>query len=285
VRVLESWNGEPFDLLVALHATRSHPSAARWRARRAPAPLVVACGGTDLNVDLPGGVRETAAALELADRIVVLQPRALEALPPGVRGRARAILQSARPPPGAVPWREGDAPRALVLAHLRPVKDPFLAAEASRLLPAASRVEIDHAGAALSREEERRAREEGLASPRWRWLGALPRAVALRRLARSWVLIVTSRSEGGANAVAEAVACGVPVLATRIDGTRGQLGDDYPGYYPVGDAAALARLLRRCELEPPFRRALAEACAQAAPRFAPGVEREAWRRLLEEVVP
>jgi glycosyltransferase involved in cell wall biosynthesis len=109
-----------------------------------------------------------------------------------------------------------------------------------------------------------------MVTPRWRWVGALPHAVASRRLAGSWVLVVTSRSEGGANAVAEAVVCGVPVLATRIDGTLGQLGEDYQGYFPVGDAPALARLLRRCELEPSFRGELEAACIRLAPRFAPG---------------
>jgi putative glycosyltransferase (TIGR04348 family) len=283
VRVLEAWSGEPCDLLLALHATKSLPSVERWRAARGRAPLVVGCGGTDLYVDLPAGGREPRASLDLADRVVVLQPLALEALPQTVRPRARAIVQSARPPRGAAPWREGDAPRALVLAHLRAVKDPFLAAEAARLLPASSRVQVDHAGAALSPAGEHRAREEAAATARWRWLGALPHAVALATLSRSWALLVTSRSEGGANAVAEAVACGVPVLSTRMDGSVGQLGEDYPGYFPVGDAHALAQLLLRCEREGGFRAELASACARAAPRFAPEREREAWRRLLAEL--
>jgi putative glycosyltransferase (TIGR04348 family) len=284
VRVLESWSGERCDLLVALHATKSHSSAARWRAERGHAPLIVGCGGTDLYVDLPAGAREVSASLELADRVVVLQPRAIEMLPGGVRHRARAILQSARPPAGASPWQAGQPPHALVLAHLRAVKDPFLAAEAARLLPEDSSVVVEHAGAALSPAGERRAREEALATPRWRWLGVLPHAVALRTLARSWVLLVTSRSEGGANVVAEAIVCGVPVLSTRIDGSLGQLGDGYPGYFPIGDAPALARLLRRCEREPGFRAELAAACASLVPRFAPEAEREAWRALLTEVV-
>ena len=283
MRVLEAWSGEPCDLLVALHATKSHPSVARWRAERGRSPLVVGCGGTDLYVDLPTGAREARATLELADRVVVLQPRAIEALPPSVRPRARAILQSACPPAGAKPWRAGDAPRAIVLAHLREVKDPFLAAEAARVLPETSRITVEHAGEALSVEAERRARELADATPRWRWLGALPHPAAQRTLAGSWLLVVTSRSEGGANVVSEAIVCGVPVLSTRVEGTLGQLGDDYPGYFPVGDAPALARLLLRCERTPEFRAELAAACARVAPRFAPDREREAWLQLLREI--
>jgi glycosyltransferase involved in cell wall biosynthesis len=168
-----------------------------------------------------------------------------------------------------------------VLGHLRDVKVPFLAAEAARLLPPSSRVAIEHAGGALDAASERRARAEE--DGRWRWLGELPRAAALRRLAESWALLVTSRLEGGSNAVAEAIACGVPVLSTRIDGSLGMLGEDYPGYFPVGDARALADLLLRCEREPSFHEALAAWCARLAPAFAPEREREAWRVLLDEL--
>jgi glycosyltransferase involved in cell wall biosynthesis len=79
------------------------------------------------------------------------------------------------------------------------------------------------------------------------------------------------------------VACGVPVLASRVDGTLGQLGDDYPGYFPAGDAPALARQLLRCELGPGARAELVAACARVAPRFAPEREREAWQALLREL--
>jgi len=37
-----------------------------------------------------------------------------------------------------------------------------------------------------------------------------------------------------------------------VDGNVGLLGADYPGYFPVGDTQALARLLQRLEHEPRF---------------------------------
>jgi glycosyltransferase involved in cell wall biosynthesis len=49
--------------------------------------------------------------------------------------------------------------------------------------------------------------------------------------------------EGGAHVVSEAIAIGVPVIASDIPGNRGLLGDDYPGYFPVGNEIELGKLL------------------------------------------
>jgi glycosyltransferase involved in cell wall biosynthesis len=139
-----------------------------------------------------------------------------------------------------------------VLGHLRPVKDPFRTAEAARLLPASSRIRVLHAGAALSPAMEHQARAEEAINSRYRWLEDLPRWKALRLLARSRLLVLTSLMEGGANTISEAIAAGVPVLASRIPGSVGLLGTQYPGYFPVGDTAALAALLTRAETDTKF---------------------------------
>jgi putative glycosyltransferase (TIGR04348 family) len=261
-----------------VHATKSHAAILRWRAERGAAPLVVALAGTDLYQDLPGSP-EAVRSLELADALVVLQPRALEALPAHVRHKARVIMQSATPPRER-PARDPGAFVVSVVAHLRPVKDPFLAADAARLLPAVSRVRVEHLGAALDGGMEARARAESTSNPRWRWLGDASHDAVKRRVAASALFALTSTSEGGANALGEAIVCGAPVVCSRIDGSTGILGDDYPGLFPVGDARALAALLRRCEEEPAFLAELRARCAALAPLFAPERERESWRKLL-----
>ena len=84
--------------------------------------------------------------------------------------------------------------------------------------------------------------------------------------------------------VSEALASNVPVLSTRIDGSVGILGPDYPGYFPVGDAAALAGLLCRAEEDAGYLPAL-EAALQPARRLVePARERAAWGALLAELV-
>ena len=96
-------------------------------------------------------------------------------------------------------------------------------------------------------------------------------------------MVISSLSEGGANVVSEAAVAGVPVLASRMDGNVGLLGVDYPGYFPVGDTNALARLLQRLENEPPFVARLEGALARRTPLFRPARETAAWRRLITDL--
>jgi glycosyltransferase involved in cell wall biosynthesis len=120
-------------------------------------------------------------------------------------------------------------------------------------------------------------------NPRYRWLGELPRWQARRVLARSHLLSLTSEMEGGANVISEAVVAAVPILASRISGSIGLLGDDYPGYFAVGDTAALAELLHCAETRPEFYHELQAWCEGLAPRVAPEREQQAWADLLQEL--
>ena len=95
--------------------------------------------------------------------------------------------------------------------------------------------------------------------------------------------MLSSRSEGGANALTDAIVAGVPVLASRIAGSIGLLGRGYPGYFKPGDTAALTRLLSRVETDGAFRARLRRAVSLRAPLIAESRERNAWRALLDEV--
>ena len=77
----------------------------------------------------------------------------------------------------------------------------------------------------------------------------------------------------------------MPVLASRIDGNVGLLGTDYDGFFPVGDAAALAQGLRRFVAEPAFAARLAAQCAAREPLFRPACERDAVRALVFDLLP
>ncbi|MBI2880458.1 MAG: TIGR04348 family glycosyltransferase [Candidatus Tectomicrobia bacterium] len=273
--------GSRCDLLIALHARRSADAVFQSHKERPEVPIIVCLTGTDLYRDIRP-YRRAQRVLELASRLILLQPLGVSELPAHLHEKTRVILQSV-PRLQGPPKKAGDAFEVCVIGNLRPVKDPFRTAMAARLLPKSSRVRVLHVGRALSESMERRARAEEARNPRYRWLRDKSRWQALRILARSRALVLTSRMEGGANVISEALAASVPVLASRIPGSVGLLGEDYPGFFPAGDARALARLLARMETDPHFTERLRAACARLAPDFDPVRERDAWESLLEEL--
>jgi glycosyltransferase involved in cell wall biosynthesis len=152
-------------------------------------------------------------------------------------------------------------------------------------LPATSRIRIVHLGAAATPGWAAAAKAEMAANPRYVWRGDRPRADVRRLLGRARAMVLSSLSEGGANVISEAAVAGVPILATRIAGSLGLLGRDYPGYFPVGDTEALARLLIRIETDRAFLKRLARAVARRAPLFRPAREKAEWKSLIEEIMP
>src|SRR5699024_6561168 len=243
VETTQHYHDQPADLLLALHARRSADAVRRFHARFPSRPIVLALTGTDL---YPALDDDDLPVLRLADRIVVLQAHGVAALPPGLRARTRVVYQSA-PTPARTGVKHTRCFDVALLAHLRDVKDPLLAARAAVLLPARSRVLITHAGTVIDETLADEIREQSHDNHHYQWVGELRRAAALRLLAGSALALSTSKHEGGANALSEALAAGVPVLATRIPGTIGLLGEDYPGLLTPGDAAGLADLLQRAE--------------------------------------
>jgi glycosyltransferase involved in cell wall biosynthesis len=101
-------------------------------------------------------------------------------------------------------------------------------------------------------------------------------------LAGSDLCVLSSRIEGGANALGEAIVAGVPILASRINGNVGILGPDYPGLFSVGDTRQLAKLLTRAETDPRFLGELRTWINGLASSFDPRRETKAWAELIGE---
>jgi len=270
VRIARDWNGEDDDAMIALHARRSAAAIAAFAASGRPVALVLT--GTDLYRDIRHD-RDAQRSLELARQLVVLQPQGLGELPPALRGHATVIEQSAPAlAPGTPRQRTFDL---LLVGHLRAEKDPLTTVRAlARLDDAASRrIRLVHVGGAHDEALARQMREAAQLDPRIELRGPLPHAATRALIRRGRVLLLPSLIEGGANVLIEAATAGVPVLASRIGGSIGLLGADYPGFFAAGDDAALAALIRRCRDEPAFLERLRAHCVQCAPRFAP--QREA----------
>jgi putative glycosyltransferase (TIGR04348 family) len=279
--ISSKYSDSPCDLMVALHARKSYPAIARYRKRYPNGPLIVALTGTDLYGDIRTSKR-AQISLELADRLIVLQPCGKAELPAHLRKKVRVIYQSVEPIRRASiksnRWFD-----VCVLGHLREVKDPFRAAEALPMLPDTSRVRVLQVGKAMNAKLARRAKALNMEEPRYRWYGEVSRIQARRMLGRSRLLVLSSVMEGGANVLSEAIVAGVPVLASRIPGNIGLLGGRYSGYFPVGDTRALARLLYRAEKDTSYYQRLTSWCARRKPLIDPGREQAAWARLLGEI--
>lgn len=261
-------------VMLALHARRSAASVAAWAAQRPAGALAVVLTGTDLYRDIQTDA-SAQRSLALADRLVCLQALAPQALPDGLRTKALVVVQSARGRP-TVP-KTGRHLRALMVGHLRTEKDPLLLMAVARQLTDHADLRIDHVGAALDPALGDAAAATARDCPGYRWLGRLSHEATRRRIQRAHVLVHASRMEGGAHVVMEAVCSGTPVLASRIDGNVGLLGDGYAGYFSPGDAVALARLLREARQtqgQPAGLLArLAAQCEARRPLFSPDAER------------
>jgi putative glycosyltransferase (TIGR04348 family) len=281
VDLYDHWQGEPADILVALHARRSAASIDRWSAERPHAPVVVVLTGTDLYRDIH--VDSTAQrSLELADRLIVLHERAVDDLPLRHRAKAIACFQSTT---SRVPLiKTAHHLRALMVGHLRQEKDPRTYFEAARRLAQRSDILLDHIGGALDPSLGHEARELQNTTSQYRWLGALSHELTRGRIQGAHVLVHPSRLEGGAHVVMEAICSGTPVLGSRISGNVGMLGADYSGYFEPGDAPGLATLLRRCRDDPAILVSLREQCAARAALFKPVHERTTLRALLDELL-
>ena len=246
VAVSVQWDADPgAQAMLALHARRSYPSIQAFpRDKR----LVVALTGTDVYRDIRISA-EARESLKLAHRLIVLQPMALEELPRKLRNKARVVIQSSSTKLRHTPVKQTF--RICVIGHLREEKDPLRTLAALAHVPDAG-IEVIHLGAPLDQALAEEARRGMQRERRYRWLGSVPHARALRWLASSHAMVISSRMEGGANVVCEALRIGVPVLASRISGNVGLLGAGYAGYFPLEDETALARLIARAAFDERF---------------------------------
>src|SRR5438132_4498014 len=297
VSILQTYDGKPYDVLVALHARKSYSSIINFRQQHLVAPIVVALTGTDLYRDIRAN-HTAQASLDIATRIVALQPKAIKELRPSWRKKTRVIYQSvqdrqalngtssrsakARASKREARQRSNGNFDVCVIGHLRDVKDPFRTAKAARLLPDSSRVRVLQIGGAMTEGMANRARKEMIVNVRYRWLGEQSQSRVRQILKKSSLCVLSSRMEGGANVLSEAIAASVPILASRIDGNVGILGANYPGYFDVGDTRELARLLTRAESSSEY---LAELKAWSNSLIGladPAREEQSWVALINE---
>jgi putative glycosyltransferase (TIGR04348 family) len=288
VRLAKQWTGDQpgdgdTDLLLALHARRSAGSVAAWCKARPAQPVVLTLTGTDLYRDINVDA-DAQRSLALAHLVIVLQEQGPSALPVSVRDKCRVVFQSSVRRQSLS--KTSRHLRALMVGHLRDEKWPQTLFAAARLLNAGEGILIDHVGEALEPALGAAAQATERDCPHYRWLGGQPHGATRSRIQRAHVLVHTSRMEGGAHVILEAVLCGTPVLASNVPGNVGMLGPGYKGYFPAGDAAALVERLRACrrDMRDPGGTlgALQAQCEQRAALFDPRAEQAALLAVLAE---
>jgi glycosyltransferase involved in cell wall biosynthesis len=237
-----------------------------------------------------GGRWTVTIALRLADRVTVgsefgrelalgRAPAArLRVMPLGID---RAVFK----PSGAEPAGANGPgqPTILFVGSLEPVKDPGMLVRAFVAL-AADRPGL---GLAIAGDGSLRAALDDLigrlgVQDRVRFLGRLPRAGMPRVYRSASVLAVPSRHEGQSMVAVEAVACGLPVVGTRV-GILPELGAAATTV-PIGDEPALTAALASLLDDPALVSRMSGLARGAAARFDLDRTTEAFLAAYDELV-
>lgn len=207
-----------------------------------------------------------------ANRIAVVEPGTDRVVPgPAVAGAERGTQRGT----GARHEGEGRAPPVCLLcvATLTPRKGHaiLLEALAGLPMPAAQAWELHNVGS-LTRDPETAARVQALSrslalADRVVWHGEVGAAQLHTHYRSADLFVQPSLHEGYGMAVAQALAHGLPVLASSAGALADTLAPDAGVHVPPGDVPALRAALARLITDPGLRTQLAAGARSAAQRL------------------
>lgn len=265
------------DAQISLHALKTAAASAHFEKQKT-GRLFIRLTGTDINGGFEKNPVLSEQTIDLAEKLVVTHPACLPQVPARWQQKTVVIYPSVTMPE-LKPIETPTAPLFTCIGHLRPIKSPHLMHAAIQHIP-----DVDLLAASIGNAYDVTDGQQALLNARqdtrYRWQSGCDRKTALSWMKASLATINSSISEGGANAVLEAIQLRVPVLASDIPGNRGFLGDDYEGYFETGRADQLADLMRRCLEDADFVDRLKDQLDQQRPLFS--IERES--ELLSDLV-
>jgi glycosyltransferase involved in cell wall biosynthesis len=245
----------PFDAIDA-HYLYPDGVAAAMLADRFRKPFVLTARGSDVNVIARYAAprRLIKWAIGRAERVVTVSRALRDALVEiGVDEAHVEVLPNGVDlelftPAGRSAAEPAAQRRLLAVAHLKPGKGLHAVIDALRGLPNCT---LDLAGdGPLRRPLEEHARALGVEG-RVRFLGSVPHARLAEHYRAADALILASEREGMPNVVLEALACGTPVIATRVGGVPEIMTDPVAGVLiESGSASAVADGVRALLAEP-----------------------------------
>ncbi|MGQ4807897.1 D-inositol 3-phosphate glycosyltransferase [Candidatus Entotheonellaceae bacterium PAL068K] len=180
---------------------------------------------------------------------------------------------------------EAEAPMLLFVGRLQPLKgiDTFLRA-AQRVRQQHAQLQVCIVGGGVDTQDDHEAQElrrlRGLSqalglSPHVRFIKAQPQAVLAQYYAAADVFVMPSHYESFGMVVLEAMACGTPVVASRVGGLTSTVVPGRTGFLvPEGDWQAFAQAVARLLDSPTLRQACAQASMKRARAFT-------WPRIVE----
>lgn len=281
VTIATHYDKQTADMLVALHAWRSADAITQFTDAHPQHPCIVVLTGTDIYRFIHSHPNPTLSSIQRATLLVGINALAAQTLPHKYRDKVRIIFQSTHYLPPRPQNKNGF--KVCVAGHLRHEKDSLRPAYAVRTLPKQSQISIQHFGKAHSIEWAKQARLETARNARYQWHGEHPTSELFGQYAKSRLFVLPSRMEGGANVVSEAIQARLPIVASRIDGNVGLLGEDYPGYFEVENTQELRNILLKAEQNKHFYSQLERACRKKQRLFSQSNERQQWQRLFAEI--
>jgi glycosyltransferase involved in cell wall biosynthesis len=288
-------------LLHSVNAERPYEWVKKYFLHGKKVPWVITLTGTDYNTWCnvsapPEPVRESFAQ---ADALVVFHEEAREAVRqclPAAAGKIHVIAQGVTPPDSGgdvqlVRQRYGIRPEAVVFlmaAGIRPVKNIAPALEA--FLEVEKKIEnavLLLAGPVIDRSEAERIFSLGSRLRCFQYRGEMAPAAVRELMAAADVFLNTSLHEGMSGAVLEAMAAGLPVIASAVAGNCALVRDGGNGLlFPLDDPQALIAVAVRLSTDQSLRSRLGAAGKQiAAEKFSAEQEIENHQHLYRMLLP
>jgi glycosyltransferase involved in cell wall biosynthesis len=300
---LTYWNLTRWSLARSLRALAPDvvhvEGAAAWLGPRVPWPRVLTVHGIGEKDLLLSGlplarVRSwvTAAAERRArpryPHVILISPYVLEEIGDQIRGRTYHIDNAVEESCFHIPRAEVQN-RILYVGSLIPRKNIHgLIESAGRLAAAHTDFEFRFVGGASSQEYFARVQSDAArcgVADRVRFLGWQGREGIRRELAEAACLVLASFQETAPVVIEEAMAAGIPVVATRVGGVAQMVTDGQTGFLvEPGDMAGFADRVRQLLESKPLREEMGRRAAEAARRrFAPDAVAEKTRKVYYEV--
>lgn len=281
VSLTQKYNGCDCDLLIALHAWRSADSIRLFKSQYPNKPLIVALTGTDAYQFIHSHSNETLRSIELADQLIGLHKLITHSIPAQHQEKVNIIYQASTLKPIRTKRIKNNF-NVCVAGHLREVKDPLRTAYAARSLPSKSKIYITHFGKAHNLQWDNIARVEAAKNRRYNWHGEISQSLLRVKLSDAKLMVLSSLMEGGANIISEAIMMNLPIIASKIDGSIGLLGEGYAGYFDVENTQQLRSLLLRCERDNNFYYKLKHQCHSRKKLFSHQQELNTWKQLISK---